>query len=155
MRKYIPKPKSFRQRVKGKLCFANYATKEDLKISTGFDTSKFATKLFQLLKSDVDKLDIDKFKNTPTKLNNLKSKVDKLNVDKLTPVLNTSSDVVKNDKKLLKNMYIMLRQKALKIKYLILLTQLLILLLMLKQMRLKSKYSVLLAQLVLLLLMRK
>ena len=64
---------------------------------------------FSYLKSDVDKLDIDKFKNILTKLNNLKSKVDKLNVDELTPVLNTSSDVVKNDKKLLKNMYIMLR----------------------------------------------
>ena len=50
MSKYIPKPKSFRQRVKVKLYFANYATKEDLKISTGFDTSKFATKLFQLFK---------------------------------------------------------------------------------------------------------
>ena len=64
---------------------------------------------FSYLKSDVDKLDIDKFKNILTKLNNLKSKVDKLNVDELTPVLNTSSDVAKNDKKLLKNMYIMLR----------------------------------------------
>ena len=33
------------------------------------------------LKSDVDKLDIDKLKNVPSDLNNLKSKVDKLNVD--------------------------------------------------------------------------
>ena len=31
------------------------------------------------LKSDVDKLDIDKLKNLPSNLNNLKSKVDKSN----------------------------------------------------------------------------
>ena len=36
------------------------------------------------LKSDLDKLDIDKIKNVPTSLSNLKTKVDKLDVDKLT-----------------------------------------------------------------------
>ena len=52
------------------------------------------------LKSDVDKLDIDKLKNAPTNLSNFKSKVDKLDVDKLVPVpdaLSKLSDVVKND----------------------------------------------------------
>ena len=52
------------------------------------------------LKSDVDKLDIDKLKNVPSNLSNLKSKVDKLDVDKLVPVpvdLSKLSDVVKND----------------------------------------------------------
>ena len=52
------------------------------------------------LKSNADKLDIDKLKNVPTNLNNLKSKVDKLDVDKLVPVpvdLSKLSDVVKND----------------------------------------------------------
>ena len=34
------------------------------------------------LKSDVDKLGIDKLKNVPTNSSNLKSKVDKLDVDK-------------------------------------------------------------------------
>ena len=38
------------------------------------------------LKSNVDKLDIDKLKNVPTNLSNLKSKLDKLNVDKLVHV---------------------------------------------------------------------
>ena len=63
----------------------------------------------------------------------MKSKVDKLDVDKLVPVpvdLSELSDAVKSD--VVKNMYIMLRSKTLKIKYLILLTQLLILLLKLK-----------------------
>ena len=72
--------------------------------------------------------------NVPTKLSNLKSKVDKLDVDKLVPVpadLSKLSDVAK--KLLLKNyVYIMLRSKILKVKSMILLTQLLILLLTLK-----------------------
>ena len=62
-------------------------------------------------------------KNKPTNLNNLKNKVDKLDVDKLAPVpvdLSKLSDVVKND--VVKQIYIMLRSKILKIKYLILLT---------------------------------
>ena len=72
-------------------------------------------------------------KNVPSNLSNLKIKVDKLDVDKLVPApidLSKLSDVVKM--MLLKKMYIMLRSKILKIKYLILLTWLLKLLLMLK-----------------------
>ena len=52
-----------------------------------------------LIDENVDKLDIDKFKNLPTNLSNLNNKVDKL-VDKLVPVsvdLCTLSDVVKID----------------------------------------------------------
>ena len=48
----------------------------------------------------MDKLDIDKFKNLPSNLNNLKSKVDKLSVDKLVPFLADLSkliDVVNSD----------------------------------------------------------
>ena len=55
----------------------NYATKADLKNATGIDTSKFAKKVdLSNLKSDLDKLDIDKLKNVPSNLSNLKSKVD-------------------------------------------------------------------------------
>ena len=59
----------------------------------------------------------------PINSSNLKSKVDRLDVDKLVPVpvyLSKLSDIVKND-------HIMLRSKMLKMKYLILLTELLIL----------------------------
>ena len=52
------------------------------------------------LKSDVDKLDIDKLKNTPTNIGDFKSKVDKSDADKLVPVpvdLSKLSDLVKND----------------------------------------------------------
>ena len=55
--------------------------------------------------------------------------------------------------KLVKKHIIVLRSRILKIKYLVLLTQLLILLLILKLMRLKVKYLVILAQPLLLLLM--
>ena len=42
--------------------------------------------LLKKLKSNVDKLDINKLKNVPSDLNNLKSKVDELDADKLVPV---------------------------------------------------------------------
>ena len=52
------------------------------------------------LKSDVDKLDIDKLKNVPSNLRNLGSKVDKLGFDLLAPVpvdISKLSDAGKND----------------------------------------------------------
>ena len=79
----------------------NYATKADLKNTAGVDTSDFPKKTdLGSLKSDVDKLDIDKLKNVPSGLSSLKSKVEKLDVGKLeiTPVdLSNLSDVVKNE----------------------------------------------------------
>ena len=101
MSQYFPEPKSLGGKVKVELDLSNYATKTDLKNATGIDTSSFAKKVdLANLKSNVDKLDIDKLKNVPTNLSNLKSKVDKLDVDKLVPVpvdLSKLSDVVKND----------------------------------------------------------
>ena len=101
MSEYFPEPKSLGGKVKVELDLSNYATKTDLKNATGIDTSSFAKKVdLANLKSNVDKLDIDKLKNVPTNLSNLKSKVDKLDVDKLVPVpvdLSKLSDVVKND----------------------------------------------------------
>ena len=62
---------------------SNYATKANIKEATGFDTSNFTKEtVLTNLKSDVDKLDIEKVKNVPSNLSNLKSKVDKLYVDK-------------------------------------------------------------------------
>ena len=101
MNEYFPEPKALGGRVKIKLDLSNYATKANLKNATGVDTSKFAKKVDLVsLKSNVDKLDIDKLKNVPANLSNLKSKVDKLYVDKLVPApvdLSKLSDVVKND----------------------------------------------------------
>ena len=100
MSEYFPELKPLGRRVKVELYLFNYATKIDLKNATGVDTSSFAKKTdCANLKSDVDKLDIDKLKNVPTNLSNLKSKVDKLNVEKLVPApvdISKLSNVVKN-----------------------------------------------------------
>ena len=99
MSKYFPE--SFVGKVKIELDLSNYATKTDLKSDTGVDTSKFAKRDdLASLKSNVDKLDVDKLKNVPSNLNDLKSKVDKLDVDKLVPLpvdLSKLGDVMKND----------------------------------------------------------
>ena len=112
---------------------SNYTTKADSRNATRVHTWDFAKKSdLANLKSDVDKLDINKWKNVPTSLSNLKSKVEAIDVDKLVPVsvdLGKISNVVKDDA--VKNTYIMLISKILKMKYLILLTWLLMLLLML------------------------
>ena len=77
---YFPKPfRSFGRKVNVKVDLSNYATKTDLKNVTDVDTSSFALK---------------------TNLASLKTEVDKLDIDKLAPVpvdLSKLSDVVRND----------------------------------------------------------
>ena len=80
MSQYFPKPfRSFGGNINVKVDLSNYATKTDLKNVTHVDTSSFTLK---------------------TNLANLKTEVDKLDIDKLAPVpvdLSKLSDVVKND----------------------------------------------------------
>ena len=87
--------------MKVELGLSNYATETELKCASGVDTSKPAQKVdLANLKSDIEKLDIDKLKNVPPNLSNLKSNKDKLDVDKLIPVsidLSKVSDAMKND----------------------------------------------------------
>ena len=72
----FPKLKALGKNVKVKLNLSNYATKADLKKAAGVDTMDFAKKTdLANLKSDVDKLNINKFKNVPINLSNLKNKV--------------------------------------------------------------------------------
>ena len=101
MSEYFPKPKYSGAYVKVELDLSTYATKADSKNATGVDTLKFAKKIdLASLKSEFDKLDIDKTEQVPTGLNSLKSKADKLDVDKLVPVhvdLSNLSDIVKNE----------------------------------------------------------
>ena len=60
--------------MKVELDLFDYTTKADLKNAAGVDTSKFAKKVdLASLKSNVEKLDIDKLKIVPSNLNNLKS----------------------------------------------------------------------------------
>ena len=78
MSQYFPKPfRNFGRNINVKVDLSNYATKTDLKNVTHVDTSSFALK---------------------TNLVNLKTEVDKLDIDKLVPVpvdLSKLSDVVK------------------------------------------------------------
>ena len=73
MSDYFPEPKTLGERVKVELNLSNY-----IKNAAGIDTASFAKK--SDLKSDVDKLDIDKLKSVPTNLSKLQSKVDKLDI---------------------------------------------------------------------------
>ena len=80
MSQYFPKPyEPFNGDINVKTDLSNYATKDDIKNITHVDTSNFALK---------------------TNLANLKTEVDKLDIDKLVPVpvdLSKLSDAVKND----------------------------------------------------------
>ena len=82
MSQYFPKPyEPFDGDINVKVDLSNYATKADIKNISHVDTSSFALK---------------------TNLANLKTEVDKLDIDKLVPVpvdLSKLSDVVKNDVK--------------------------------------------------------
>ena len=115
MSKYFEEPESLGERTKAELDLSNYATKADVKNARGVDTSKFAKRVdLASLKSNIEKLDIDKLKNGSTNLSNFESKVDKLDADKLVSVpvdLSNLSDVVKNDvvkKDVLKHSYVIM-----------------------------------------------
>ena len=73
MGKLYPKPyKQFGSNIKVKVDLSNYATKPDLKNVTHVDTSSFALKTnLANLKTEVDKLDIDKLVPVPTDLSKL------------------------------------------------------------------------------------
>ena len=68
---------------------------------THIDTWSFGLKTNLVnLKTEVDKLDIDKLKSLPNNLSNLKTEVDKLDIAKLVLIptdLSKLSDVVKNE----------------------------------------------------------
>ena len=58
---YFPPYSYSKNKIEVELDFSNYATKSDLKNATGADTSQFLKKDdLANLKSEVDKLDIDK-----------------------------------------------------------------------------------------------
>ena len=82
MSQYFPKPyEPFGEDINLKVDLSNYATKTDIKNILHIDTSSFALK---------------------SNLASLKTEVDKLDIDKLAPVpvdLSKLSDVVKNDVK--------------------------------------------------------
>ena len=66
---YYPSYKSSRNNIKVELDLTNYATKTDLKNITHVDVSSFASKTnLATLKTEVDKIDVDKLKTVPVDL---------------------------------------------------------------------------------------
>ena len=77
MSQYFPKPyKPFGENINFKVHLSNYATKTDLKNVTHADVSSFALKSnLASLKTEVDKLDIDKLAPVPVDLSKLRDVV--------------------------------------------------------------------------------
>ena len=76
MSTYYPLYKSSINNIKVELDLTNYATKTDLHNITHVDVSSFASKTnLAALKTEVDKIDVDKLKKTPTNLAKLTNTV--------------------------------------------------------------------------------
>ena len=118
MSQYFPKPyQPFGGDMNVKVDFSNYATKTDIKNILYIDTSSFALKSnLANLKTEVDKLNIDKLMSVPVDLSNLSNVVkndvviktvyDKLvakvnSIDTITFVLKTNYDA--DEKEVKKN----------------------------------------------------
>ena len=100
---YFPPYENTINNIKVELDLANYATKDDVKNITHVDVSSFASKTnLASLKSEVDKIDTDKFKATPddlAKLSNVLKNdvVKKTNYNtKVTSIENQKARVTKN-----------------------------------------------------------
>ena len=77
MSTYYPPYRSSSNNIKVELNLANYATKTDLKNITHVDGSTYASKTnLAALKSEVDKINVDKLKTTPTDLAKLSNVVE-------------------------------------------------------------------------------
>ena len=84
MSAYYPPYRSSRNNIKVELNLANYATKDDVKNITHVDVSSFASKTnLAALKTEVDKIDADKLKTTPTDLTKLTNAIEHDVVKKL------------------------------------------------------------------------
>ena len=74
---YYPPYKSSSNNINAELDLSNYATKNDLKKITHVDVSSFASKTnLASLKTDVDKIDVDKLKAVPVDLAKLTNAVE-------------------------------------------------------------------------------
>ena len=72
MSQYFPKPfRNFGRNINVKAGLSNYAAKADIKNVTHVDTSTFALKNLASLKTEVDKLDIDKLVPVPVDMSKL------------------------------------------------------------------------------------
>ena len=77
MSQHYPPYKSSSNNIKVEVDLANYATKTDLENITHADVSSFATKTnLAALKTEVDKINIDKLKTAPTDLAKLTNAIE-------------------------------------------------------------------------------
>ena len=73
---YCPPYKNSSNNINVELDLSNYATKDDVKNIIHVDVSSYATKTnLAALKTEVDKIDVDKLKTTPTDLAKLSNVV--------------------------------------------------------------------------------
>ena len=113
---YYPPYKSSSNNIKVELDLTNYATKTDLNNITHVNTSSFASKTnLAALKTEVDKIDIDKLKTAPVdlaKLSNLvKNKVVK-KTDYNAKVTNIEGQIARITKNMLDNLGDITKLKA-------------------------------------------
>ena len=88
MSQYFPKPyKPFGGNINVKVHLSNYATKTDIKNISLVDTSSFALKTdLASLKTEVDKLDIDKLAPVPVDLSKPSDVVNNYVVKKMSMI---------------------------------------------------------------------
>ena len=89
MSQYFPKPyESFGGDINVKVDLSNYATKSDIKNISHVDTSNFALKTnLASLKTEVDKLDIDKLAPVPVDLSKVGDVVKNYVVKKMNMII--------------------------------------------------------------------
>ena len=76
MSQYFPTPSSHKENIKVEIDLSDYATKKDINDTTHVDTSNFASKTnLSSLKTEVDKLDINKLATVPVDLSKLSNAV--------------------------------------------------------------------------------
>ena len=76
MSQYFPTPSSHKENIKVEIDLSNYAAKKGINDITHVDTSNFALKTnLSSLKTEVDKLDIDKLATVPVDLSKLSNAV--------------------------------------------------------------------------------
>ena len=76
MSQYFPKPSNHEKNIKVEIDLSNYATKKDINDITHLDSSNFALKTnLSSIKTEVDKLDIEKSATVPVDLSKLSNAV--------------------------------------------------------------------------------
>ena len=76
MSQYFPTPLSHKENIRDEIDLSNYATKKDISDITHVDTSNFPVKTnLANLKTEVDKLDVDKLATVPVDLSKLSNVV--------------------------------------------------------------------------------